>query len=80
MATTSNTKGVLCIPSKGFGKDDLRKLRQSLGMTQKQFANEFNFPLSTVISWENELRSPSPNALVELQKIQQKSVAVVEVA
>lgn len=80
MATTINAKGVLCIPSKGFGKDDLRKLRLSLGMTQKQFAYEFNFPLSTVISWENELRTPSPAAVAELQKIQQQTVAVVEVA
>lgn len=80
MAIDLATEAVFCIPSKGFDRDDLRKLRLSLGMTQKEFALEFNFSVSTVIAWENALRKPSADNVFELQKIKKSVPVVVEIA
>ena len=42
---------------------DVRRLRESLGVSQAAFAGFLNVPARTVISWENSQRKPSGAAL-----------------
>ena len=42
---------------------DIRQLRQSLGLTQKRLAEELGVTLPTVGRWECGLREPSPLAV-----------------
>lgn len=41
----------------------IRKLRQSLGETQPEFANRIGCSKGLVSLWENGLRTPSPMAM-----------------
>ena len=36
----------------------LKELRESVNMTQKEFAGKFNIPLSTYFHWEQGMRTP----------------------
>lgn len=36
----------------------LKELRESVNMTQKEFADKFNIPLSTYFHWEQGMRKP----------------------
>ena len=51
-------------------KEEIRSLRESLGMTQDQFARAVGVSFSTVSRWETGRGSPSPLArrrVVELR-------------
>ena len=47
---------------------DCRALRKRLGLSQRQFAHRFNFPVSTLRQWEQHTRRPSgaANALLHV--------------
>jgi DNA-binding transcriptional regulator YiaG len=48
---------------------DCRALRKRLGLSQRQFAHRFNFPVSTLRQWEQGKRRPSGAALALLHVI-----------
>lgn len=58
---------------------DVSALRQTLGLTQEQFAARFGFSVATLRHWERGDRSPQGAALVLLNVIQ-KSPDVVAAA
>ena len=48
---------------------DCRALRKRLGLSQRQFAHRFNFPVSTLRQWEQRKRHPSGAAIALLHVI-----------
>ena len=48
---------------------DCRALRKRLGLSQRQFAHRFNFPVSTLRQWEQRKRHPSGAAVALLHVI-----------
>ena len=44
---------------------NIKELRETTGMTQKEFAEYFNIPVRTIQDWEGERRTP-PQYVVEL--------------
>lgn len=48
---------------------DCRALRKRLGLSQRQFARRFNFPVSTLRQWEQRKRHPSGAAVALLHVI-----------
>ena len=48
---------------------DCRALRKRLGLSQRLFAQRFNFPVSTLRQWEQGTRRPSGAALALLHVI-----------
>ena len=48
---------------------DCRALRKRLGLSQRLFAQRFNFPVSTLRQWEQGKRRPSGAALALLHVI-----------
>src|SRR6187401_2127435 len=48
---------------------DCRALRKRLGLTQREFAHRFNFPVSTLRQWEQGTRRPSGAAVALLHVI-----------
>ncbi len=57
---------------------DVKKLRESLGMTQPEFAIRFGFSLGTLRQWEQGRRSPDGSARVLLTVISHDPKAVNE--
>jgi putative transcriptional regulator len=59
---------------------DVRAVRESLALTQKQFADMFGFKLSAVQSWERKAnrRRPGRTARVLLTALQHRPRAVLE--
>jgi|GEM_PF-573208 len=57
---------------------DVKKIRRSLKMTQKDFAMEFGFSLDTVRHWEQRRRTPEGPAKAYLLVISQKPEVVRE--
>ncbi len=53
-------------------KDSIRKLRQSLGMTQEQFAKKLGVHTQTVSRWERGHKKPSKLALRQLHRLGMK--------
>ncbi|GMU53849.1 MAG: hypothetical protein AMXMBFR33_29950 [Candidatus Xenobia bacterium] len=53
-----------------YGPEEVRSLRERLGMGQSQFAAIFLVSVKTVQSWEQGTRSPSPTASRLLQLIE----------
>ena len=51
-----------------FG-ENLKKLRQKAGLTQKQLAERLWISKATVSYYEQSLRCPSPEILIKLSKI-----------
>lgn len=41
-------------------KSKLKATRKRLGITQKQLAARLEIPLPTIVSWENDQRTPYP--------------------
>ena len=39
---------------------DIKELRDSTGMTQKEFASRYGIPISTLRKWEQGESSPAP--------------------
>ena len=52
-----------------FFGNHLCKLRNEIGLTQKQVANELNISVSTYANWEQGRREPNLYHLFELAKI-----------
>ena len=48
---------------------DVKQVRQSLNLTQEQFANRFHFTLSTLRQWEQGRRAPPRSTTVLLKVI-----------
>lgn len=46
----------------------LKELREEKGISQTQFAKEFNVRQTTVSGWETGYREPDYNTLIELAK------------
>ena len=55
---------------------DVSALRQSMGMTQEQFAARFGFSVATLRHWERGDRTPQGAALVLLNVIKKMPDAV----
>ena len=49
--------------------EDIKNLRESLGMTQEEFAREVGVSFSTVSRWETGRGEPSPLARQRLAKL-----------
>lgn len=49
--------------------DEIKEVRQALGLTQEQFAVKLGVTFPTVNRWENLKTKPSPLALQKLQKL-----------
>lgn len=49
--------------------DEIRKLREALGMTQEEFAREVGVSFSTVSRWETGRGSPSPLARRQIEEL-----------
>ena len=58
---------------------DVRKIRQSLNLTQIQFAERFGFNLSTLRCWEQNNRIPSKATRVLLRIIERAPKIVEEI-
>ncbi|MFQ5772705.1 MAG: helix-turn-helix domain-containing protein [bacterium] len=54
-------------------KEEIIKLRKSLGLTQEQFARRLKLAYNTISSWERGLFSPSPLALEKLKRLQKRN-------
>ena len=50
----------------------IRKLRNTLGLTQEQFAAKVGVTVSTVNRWENDKGKPSPLAMLRIERLQKK--------
>jgi putative transcriptional regulator len=67
--------------SKGFAvhvpeEVDVRAIRQSLGLTRKEFAARFGFAKAAVQDWEQHRRQPERSARVLLKVIKHEPDAV----
>jgi putative transcriptional regulator len=51
----------------------IRKHRNSLGLTQEQFAAKLGVTYSTVNRWENNKAKPSPLALQRIKELQKEN-------
>lgn len=49
-------------------KNKLKAAREKLGLTQKQFAEKIGVPYRTLVSWENDQRTPRGFALTALME------------
>ena len=58
------------IPPPEYDGEDVRRVRDLLGMSQAAFAGFLGVDPSTVRSWEQRLRSPSPLACRMLSEIE----------
>lgn len=56
---------------------DIGKIRRDLGMTQKEFAVSFGFPLKTLQNWEQGIREPDGPARAYLQVIRRQPEMVL---
>ena len=57
---------------------EVRHLREQMGLTQRQFAGWFGFPLATLRHWECGDRRPAGCALVLLQVIREHPQVVLQ--
>lgn len=48
---------------------EIKELRQSTGLSQSQFANEFHIPKGTLAHWEQGIRKPPEYVIYMLKKI-----------
>lgn len=53
--------------------EEIRRLRQSFGMTQEDFAHELGVTFATVNRWENSKAVPSRLALKVLDQLREKA-------
>lgn len=64
---------------KVFLGDEIKVMRRSLGLTQKEFAAAFRVGLGTIRHWERGDRTPEGPAQVFLRVIQKEPDAVLRV-
>jgi putative transcriptional regulator len=57
-------------------KIDVRRIRQTLGMTQPEFAAQFGFSIHTLRKWEQAGRLPDGPARAYLRVIERNPAAV----
>lgn len=57
---------------------DVRRIRQTLGLTQAEFAARFGFSISTLRKWEQDGRQPEGPARAYLRVIERNPRAVEE--
>ena len=57
---------------------DVKAIRQSLGMSQDEFAAAYRIPLATLKNWEQGRRQPDAPAIAYLRAIQRKPQEVME--
>ena len=60
--------------------EDIKALREKLGLTQEALAREVHVSFSTVNKWENNKQSPSPMAVGNLERLRKeydKSLIIV---
>jgi DNA-binding transcriptional regulator YiaG len=55
-----------------MNKDEIKKLRQSLGLSQQTFATQLGIGIATVSRWELGLFKPSKLALEKLNNLKDK--------
>ena len=48
---------------------EIKKIRNNLNLTQKEFAKNFQIPLRTLQGWEQGLRNPPTYVIFMIQKI-----------
>ena len=49
--------------------EQIKRTRQNLGLTQKQFAEKLKTTVTTVSNWENSRTSPYPSVVVAILKL-----------
>ena len=57
---------------------DVKAIRLGLGMTQREFASRFGFPLGTLRNWERGHRRPEGSARAFLTVIARRPEAVID--
>ncbi|UVC10208.1 helix-turn-helix domain-containing protein [Rhizobium sp. TH2] len=57
---------------------DVRIIRESLHMSQSEFASSFRIPLATIKNWEQGRRRPDAPALAYLRVIERSPKTVIE--
>ncbi|MDB5552518.1 MAG: transcriptional regulator, family [Rhizobium sp.] len=57
---------------------DVKIIRESLHMSQSEFASSFRIPLATVKNWEQGRRRPDAPALAYLRVIERNPKTVIE--
>ena len=57
---------------------DVKAIRSGLGMTQREFASRFGFPLGTLRNWERGHRRPEGSARAFLTVIARRPEAVID--
>lgn len=55
---------------------DVKRLRDSLGLSQREFAERYGFPSTTIENWEQGLSEPEGPARVLLTMIEQNPTLV----
>ncbi|OHC80987.1 MAG: transcriptional regulator [Rhodospirillales bacterium RIFCSPLOWO2_12_FULL_67_15] len=58
---------------------NVKAIRRRLGMTQRQFAKQFGFPVGTVQNWERGHRRPEGAARALLKVIEKRPDVVLDV-
>jgi len=53
-------------------KQEIKQVRQKLGMSQQKFATKLGVGMMTVSRWERGIAKPSPLALEKLHKLLDK--------
>jgi DNA-binding transcriptional regulator YiaG len=57
-------------------KDEIKKLREILNLSQQSFATELGVSVATVSRWENGAFTPSPLAVAKLEELKNKKSLV----
>ena len=57
---------------------DVRTIRETLNMSQSEFASSFRIPLATIKNWEQGRRRPDAPALAYLRVIERSPKTVME--
>lgn len=57
---------------------DVKTIRESLSMSQSEFASSFRIPLATVKNWEQGRRRPDAPALAYLRVIERSPKTVMD--
>ena len=54
-------------------REDIKAIREELGLTQEAFAGKLRVDLATVNRWENGQKKPSALALKTLERMKRKA-------
>lgn len=61
-------------------KNNFKELRESLKLSQSQFANKFNMPVKTIQSWESGIRNPPKYVLIMMLRICELEAEIAEIS